>query len=222
MESRSRGWLYAAGAAVACAGVLVAGNVAFAGRNGPDSVAGFSAGAGPSAPVPTRSGEAGTPDPTPSGEGNNPKPLGQVIDTGLAAKHGDWVLYAVPVKDKALPKIHFGVMLGHRKASGEVVADIMTNETTGSDRSPGFHGAEGSMSVDAGQSPTFGYYAGPATRITGKSHGKTVTAKQATWSKDRSVVVYWFAPSVTGVSGLKAYDKAGHVLPAGNTSIGVG
>jgi hypothetical protein len=223
MESRSRGWLYAAGVAVACAGVLVAGNVAFAGRNGSDSVAGFSAGAGPSAPVPTptRSGDAGTPDPDPS-DGSAQKPLGRVIDTGLAAKRGKWVLYAVAVEEKTLPKIHFGVMLGHRLGSGEVVGDIVTNETTGSDRSPGFHGAEGSMAVDAGQSPTFGYYAGPATRITGKSHGKTVTAKQATWSKDRSVVVYWFPASVTGVSGLKAYDKAGHVLPAGNTSIGVG
>jgi hypothetical protein len=36
------------------------------------------------------------------------------------------------------------------------------------------------------------------------------------------VIVYWFPPSVTGISGLKAYDKAGRVLPAGNTGIGVG
>jgi hypothetical protein len=222
MESRSRGWLYAAGAAVACAGVLVAGNVAFAGRSGPDSATGISAGAGaskPAAPAPTPTdGATAAPDPSP--ESDNPRPLGQVIDTGLAAKSGKWVLYAVPVKD--MPKIHFGIMLGHRPPSGDVVGDVMTNETVGSDRSPGFHGAEGSMGIDAGQSLTFGYYAGPATRITGRSHGKTVTAEQAAWSKDSTVIVYWFPASVTGISGLKAYDKAGHVLPAGHAGIAVG
>jgi hypothetical protein len=214
MESRSRGWLYAAGAAVACAGVLVAGNVAFAGRSGSDSVAGYSAAADPSPSKPS------APAPDPSPESDTPKPLGQVIETGLAAKSGKWVLYGVPVKD--MPKIHFGIMLGHRAGSGDVVGDVMTNETVGSDRSPGFHAAEGSMEIDAGKSLTFGYYAGPATKITAKSHGKTVTAKQAAWSKDSSVIVYWFPASVTGVSGLKAYDKAGHALPAGHTGIAVG
>jgi hypothetical protein len=222
MESRSRGWLYAAGAAVACAGVLVAGNVAFAGRSGPDSASVLPAANGPApTQAPTRvPSKSGAPAPDPSAESNNPKPLGQVIETGLAAKSGKWVLYGVPVTE--MPKIHFGIMLGHRSPSGDVVGDVMTNETVGSDRSPGFHGAEGSMGIDAGQSLTFGYYAGPATRITGKSHGKTVTAKQAAWSEDSSVVVYWFPASVTGISGLKAYDKAGHVLPAGHSGIAVG
>lgn len=213
MESRNRGWLCAAGAAVACAGVLIAGNVAFAGRSGSPAAA---PGAVPS------TGPAATPTAARTADDGSAKPLGRVIDTGIAAKDGTWVLYVLPIKEKALPKIHFGVMLGRRLPGGELVGDVMINETTGSDRSPGFHATEGSMAIDAGQSLTFGYYAGPATRITGKSHRKTVTAKQAAWSRDRSVIVFWFPASVTGISGLKAYDKAGHVLPAGNSGIGVG
>jgi hypothetical protein len=78
------------------------------------------------------------------------------------------------------------------------------------------------MAVDGGTTPTFGYYAGPAARITGRSHGRTVTAHQATSTAKPDVQVYWFDGKDTAISGLTAYDAGGATLPAGNTGIGVG
>jgi hypothetical protein len=215
MESRKNRWLYAAGAAVACAGVLVAANVAFARDHG--AATPVMAGA----PAATRSG-APSPAPSPTPTEPAAAPVGTVIDTGLRAKTGRWVLYLVSIKETALPKTHFGLMLGRRLPAGTLTADVVTNETSGSDLAKGFHAAEGSMDVDGGTTPTFGYYVGAATKITAKSHGRTVTAQQATSSKYPSVRVYWFAPGVSGISGLAAYDRAGTKLTAGNASIGVG
>jgi hypothetical protein len=214
MQSRKNRWLLAAGAAVACAGVLVAANVAFAGDRG--SAVPIAAGA----PAATTS-EAPSPTPTPSATESS-EPVGTIIDTGLKAKTGRWVLYLVAIKEPVLPKTHFGLMLGRRLPAGTLTADVVTNETSGSDLAKGFHGAEGSMDVDGGTTPAFGYYVGAATKITAKAHGKTITAQQATSSKYPSVRVYWFAPGVSGISGLAAYDKAGTKLPTGNASIGVG
>ena len=126
------------------------------------------------------------------------------------------------INEKAIPKTHFGIMAGRQLPSGELVDEVMANETTGSDNAPGFHAVQGSMGLDAGKSPTFGYYVGPAAKITAKAGGKTVTAKHATWSEDPSVVVFWFSPSVSGVGKLAAFNSAGKQLPTGNSGVGVG
>jgi hypothetical protein len=210
MESRKYRWLYATGAAVACAGVLVAANVAFAGDRG--SAAGAPAAATPAAP---------SLPPTPAPTGPVDQPIGTVVDTGLKAKTGTWVFYLVAVKDRQIPKTHFGLMLGRRLPGGTLTADVVTNETSGSDLAKGFHAGEGSMAVEGGTTPTFGYFVGPAAKITAKSHGKTVTAGQAISSKYPSVRVYWFAPGVSGITGVTAYDKAGKKISAGAT-FGVG
>jgi hypothetical protein len=218
MESRKYRWLYATGAAVACAGVLVAANVAFARDRG--SGAGFEAGAAPAA---LSSTPAPTPAPTPSADGPSTpaQALGTVIDTGLKAKTGDWVFYLVAIKEPQLPKTHFGLMLGRRLPDGTLTADVVTNETSGSDLAKGFHAGQGSMAVDGGTTPTFGYYVGPAAKITAKAHGKTVTAGQAISSKYPGVRVYWFAPGVSGITGVTAYDTAGRKISSGAT-FGVG
>jgi hypothetical protein len=221
MESKKIRWVYAAGAAVACAGVLVAANVAFAKTQSPQDV---SAGAALGLAV-SASSEAPTPPPTPTASTSpadeSQKPEGTVVDTGIKAKDGTWVLYAVPVSVKELKSTHFGLMLGRRLPDGSVSADVVTNETSGSDKAKGFHAGQGGMNVNGEDTLTFGYYVGAATKITGQAHGKSVVAKQATWSKDRSVVFYWFAPKTT-VSGLKAYGSNGRALTSGNSSIGVG
>ena len=215
MESRKIRWVYVAGAAVACAGVVIAANVAFAqSRPGTGAPAAVSVGAAPAS-------SAETPTATPSPQSDNPKALGAIVDTGIKAKNGTWVFYAVPVKLKELKNTHFGLMLGRRLPDGTVTADVVSNETSGSDKAKGFHAGQGGMNVNGEDTLTFGYYVGAATKITGKSHGKTVTAKQATWSQDRTVVFYWFAPK-TSVSGLKAYGSNGRALITGNSSIGVG
>jgi hypothetical protein len=142
--------------------------------------------------------------------------LGDIVKTGF----GGWVLFATPVKSPVLPKTHFGVMAG-RRSNGTLTGDVITNETNGSDKASGFHAVQGTMEVDGVQTPTFGYYAGPATRITGRAHGKTVTAGHAVWSEDASVIFFWFTPGTT-VNSLAAYDKTGKKLPTGHSGGGLG
>ena len=113
-------------------------------------------------------------------------------------------------------------MAGRRTADGALTEDVITNETSGSDRAPGFHAVQGSMNVNGRQTPTFGYYVGAAKKITAKAHGKTLTAGQSTWSEDPSVRIFWFAPMVSGIEKLTSLDKNGKRLPAGNAGVGVG
>lgn len=216
MPSRnSKSWWYVASAAVACAGVLVAGNLAIRRSAGstPDVVI---PAAQPLALAP--SSTPPRPDPTPSQDN---QPIGPVTDTGIAAASGTWVLYLIGLSDKAIPGTHFGVMLGRRLPGGTLAADVVTNETTGSDTAPGFHAGEGSMVLDGGRSLVFGYYAGPAATVTGRSHGRTVTAHLAA-SGTKGVQIYWFDSSVTTVSELRAVDASGRVLPTGHAELGVG
>jgi hypothetical protein len=222
MESKKVRWVYAAASAIACAGVVVAANVAFAQSHPSAGPASIGAGAPASAPLGTRASSAPTGRPAAGGTVDQPPlVLGSVVDTGIKATDGTWVLYAVPIREKVLRNTHFGLMLGRKLPDGTVTADVVTNETSGSDKAEGFHAGQGGMNVNNEDTPTFGYYAGAATKITGTVHGKTVTAQQATWSRDKSVVFYWVPPK-TPVTGLKAYGSNGRALRTGNSSIGVG
>ncbi|MGW4940289.1 hypothetical protein ACWEOZ_01675 [Actinoplanes sp. NPDC004185] len=148
--------------------------------------------------------------------------LGDVVDAGYRAEDGAWVLYAVAIKEKELPGTRFGVMAGLRRGDGRITDVVVANETEGSDRAPGFHAVQGGMEVDGRPSPSFGYYAGAAAKITARIGGRTVTARQAPWSEDNAVKFFWFDPAAGMVSDLKAYDSKGRALPAGHNSVGVG
>ncbi|MEV4709262.1 hypothetical protein [Actinoplanes sp. NPDC049316] len=202
--SRNR-WILAAGVTGVAVSVAIAGAVAANAAQDPAA-----------APASHAPGRPSTPDAPPPA----PRTLGDVIDTGIAAKQGSWVLCFVPVKD--MPGTSFGLMAGRRQASGAVTADVMTNETTGSDRAPGFHAVEGTMEVSGEPTPTFGYYVGPAAKITARAGGRTVTATPAAWSEDESVKAFWFSAATGPVSDLTALDAAGKKLPVGNAEIGVG
>jgi hypothetical protein len=150
-----------------------------------------------------------------------------MIRTGLPSKQGEWVFYAVAIDEAALPNTHFGIMLGQRKKNGDITSSVLINETEGADRTPGFHRGEGSMVVDGGTTPAFGYFVGKPYRITALAHGKTVAAGQHVWSTDPSVMVFWFDPAKVGagtqLTKLTAYDRAGKKLAsAGNAGFGVG
>jgi hypothetical protein len=162
--------------------------------------------------------------PLPTDAGVRP-PLGGVISTGLTAKHGTWVLYAVAVDEKALPQTRFGIMAGRRMADGSFTSDVITNETSGAGTAPGFHAAQGPMNVDGEDVPAFGYYVGPAARITVAAGKKTVEAGLATWSEDPSVVIFWFDPAkIRGakLTKLAAFDRNGRRLYGKNAGFGVG
>ena len=215
MKSSKFRWIYAAGAAVACAGVLVTTSLVANAGDRPLAQPGAQPAAQPGVPA------AGQPAELPvqkSAAPEDQQTVGDIVKTGS----GDWVLYAQTIKEKRLPKIHFGVMLGRRSADGALEDAVMANEVEGSDRAPGFHAVQGSMNVNGRQTLTFGYYVGPAEKITGKAHGKQVTAGLATWSEDSSVHFFWFAPSVQEVGHLVAFDKSGEKLPTGDATIGVG
>jgi hypothetical protein len=203
----------AAGLAVA---VLLAGGGLLAARDGR------------AAPVPIPPAQAThgspSPSPLPTDAGVRP-PLGGVISTGLTAKHGTWVLYAVAVNEKALPQTRFGIMAGRRMADGSFTSDVITNETSGSGTARGFHAGQGSMTVDGEDVPAFGYYVGPATRITVAAGKKTVAAGVAAWSEDPSVVIFWFDPAeIRGakLTKLAAFDRNGRRLYGKNAALGVG
>ena len=215
MKNTRTRWLYAVGAPVACAAVVIAGTVAANAAMSPRPSAAPAAGLQFGAPA-TSAPASSAPDQS------APSPLGDVINTGMAAKSGKWVFFAQAIDEKALPETHFGIMAGRSLPSGDLTGDVLANEVEGSDRAPGFHAVQGGMQIEAGKSPTFGYYVGSATRITAQAGSHPVTAKQAVWSEDPSVVVFWFDPAVSGIGKLAAYDKAGKKLTTGNAGVGVG
>jgi hypothetical protein len=152
--------------------------------------------------------------------------LGELIDTGLLAGGAEQVIYGVPVEGVPRPDVDFGFMLGRRMPDGSLKGDVMINESEASAKAPGFRSPEAPMEVDGIPAPAFGYYVGPATKITVLADGREVTAQQAPWSRDASVVVFWFDPAQAKpdaeLEKLTAYDKDGKKLPAGNNTFAVG
>lgn len=176
--------------------------------------------ASPGLPASQAAGRSARPQATERG------PLGDPIDTGLLADGAEQVIYAVPVQDGPRPDVDFGFMAGRRLPDGSLKGDVMINETETSARAPGFRGAEAPMVVDDVATPAFGYYVGPATKITVLADGRKVTAQQAPWSEDASVIAFWFDPAQVKAGAklekLTAYGKDGARLPAGNNQFGVG
>jgi hypothetical protein len=176
-------------------------------------------------PSPVPSSEAPRPSPTPTA---SPVPAGAVIPAGIRDQAGELVLFVVRIHLRQLPGTGFGIMAGHRATSGTLTGDVETNETTGSATAPGFHAVESPIETgDPGTAiPEFGYYAGPAAKITASAGGKQVQASIARWSLNPQIVIFWFPatarPSATAPHGLTAYDASGHLLPAGHSTPGNG
>jgi len=155
-----------------------------------------------------------------------PRPYGAVISTGIRDSAGELVFYAVRIHVTQLPGTTFGVMGGYRDASGKLTGDVEANEFSGSDTAPGFHAVEAPMTASGQAVPEFGYYAGPAAKITGVVGGRRILADHAQWSVNPKIVIFWFSPSANhgaqAVTGLAAYNAHGKRLPAGHNSAGVG
>ena len=152
--------------------------------------------------------------------------LGAVVDTGLQAKGQDRILWMEKLTEQFHAGVSIGMVAGRRGPGGELIKDVVTAETQGSDRSPGFHGLEMAMGLDGMDSPAFGYYAGPAAKITVVADGRTVRAQQAVWSEDPSIVLFWFplnqVKPTSEVGRASAYDSSGRKLPAGHPTFAVG
>jgi hypothetical protein len=158
----------------------------------------------------------------------SPAPEGQVVPTGIQTAAGEVVLYGIRVHLRELPGTTFGIMAALRDASGKLTPEITTNETTGPDTAAGFHAVEGAMTTGtpAVAMPEFGYYAGPAVKITALDGTQHVRARIARWSVNPRVVIFWFTPAAdpggATLHHLAAYNTAGQLLPAGNNAPGVG
>jgi hypothetical protein len=152
-------------------------------------------------------------------------PYGAVISTGIRNFAGELVFYAVRVHTAQLPQTTFGVMGGYRKA-GKLTADVESNEFSGPDTAPGFHAVESPMSANGHPVPEFGYYAGPAAKITGVVDGQRIQASRARWNINPKIIIFWFSPrgnpGAHTITGLAAYNAHGKPLPTGHNSPGVG
>jgi hypothetical protein len=179
--------------------------------------------------VPTgSSGQATGPAPTVSGPSARE---GRVIPAGAKDAVGELVFYGVRIHLRQLPGTTFGIMAGLRNASGGLTPVVEANETTGPDTAPGFHAVQSPSSTGspAVAIPEFGYYSGPATTITARQGGRPVHAHLARWSVNSGIVIFWFSRQAgsagsagAALTGLAAYDAAGHRLPAGHPSPGQG
>lgn len=196
--------------------VLLVGGAALTRSGTPESTA-QPAAAQPASAAPTESAP-------PPGEPDPGRIIGEVVDTGTTVDGADRVLWMQRVVD--LPGINLGMVAGRRDSTGARTIDIVTNETEGSPLAPGFHGLEMAMVVDDRPVPAFGYYVGPAVKITVRADGRTVRARQATWSENPAVKLFWFDAkairTTSKVGQAMAYDDRGRKLPAGNPTFGVG
>jgi hypothetical protein len=143
-------------------------------------------------------------------------PIGDVVGTGILTKAGEIVFFARAVDEpQLLPDIHFGLVAGFRSGTS-LQAALATNEVRGSDRSFGFHATDGGEILRDQLIPVFGYFAGPAARITTTVHGKTIEATLAKWTEDPNVVFFWFdpvaVPDSASLTPLIAYDANGKRL----------
>ncbi|TDB70025.1 hypothetical protein [Micromonospora sp. KC723] len=147
------------------------------------------------------------------------QPVGDVVDSGIWYGGDQRVFYFVPVKLPSQPGVRIGLVAGRRTAGGKLTSDHLINDVEGNDRRPGFHqiGYDQSGGRPSLTSlPAFGYFVGPAERIVGTVDGRQVTARQARWSEDPEVVIFWFDPEqlAPGVEldGIIARDAGGRTL----------
>ncbi|MEV6829122.1 hypothetical protein [Amycolatopsis sp. NPDC051102] len=143
------------------------------------------------------------------------QPIGDVVGTGIRTPAGELVFYARAVDLPELPGVHFGLVAGLRSGTS-LQPLLVANEFRGSDRSFGFHATDGGETLDRQVIPVFGYFAGPAAKITTTVHGRTVEARLARWTADPSVVIFWFdagdVPNSAVLTPLIAYDADGKRL----------
>jgi hypothetical protein len=105
--------------------------------------------------------------------------LGDTIPAG-----DDLVFFVAAVDTPTLPGITFGVMAGHRDASGNLRGDVFTNEVDRPERASGFHAFSPAKGLSGREVPAFGYFVGPAARVYAVVGGRRVEATLARWSRD--------------------------------------
>jgi hypothetical protein len=234
---RRRRFAVSAASFVAVVGLLVAGDQLINGFGGPSGATGATGQPAPSGPAPSGPAPSGPAPsgPAPSGGGpSDPIPsavdssapgiLGRVVETGQRLNGQRWILYVETVDPDDIDH-NLTLVLG-RTTTGYIddfTTDVVGQDTGGGRMSPGFHAVEPGTIVDGRTTPTFGYYAGDAARITARDTrtGTQVEAHLAAWSgfgQHDKAQIFWFdvtqGQSPMTLTGLTAYDRKGAELPS--------
>lgn len=138
-------------------------------------------------------------------------PVGEVVGTKIVDPEGEVVLFfeRASAGPDASP---YQLVLGHRDGDG-ITSELATGSRASS---PGFH------ALTAGRPgrdlPLYGYYSGPATRVTAEVGGLMYGADTQR-VEALAVTVFWFPRRDTTVLGgistlpMNAYSAVGHALP---------
>ncbi|MEV6899579.1 hypothetical protein [Amycolatopsis sp. NPDC051372] len=138
-------------------------------------------------------------------------PVGEVVGTKIVDPEGEVVLFfeATPPQPDSSP---YQLVLGHRTAGG-VTAELASGSRS---NAPGFHAlTAGRPGRDV---PVYGYYLGPATRITASVDGLMVGADTRR-VEALGATVFWFPRRDDHYFGgeaslpMNAYDTEDDALP---------
>lgn len=149
--------------------------------------------------------------------------LGRVVETGRWVDGRQWILYVETVDPNKLNE-NMTLVLGRTKTGyiNDFTADIIGSDTGDTRMHQGFHAVEPATVKGGRDTPTFGYYAGNATRISARdtATGRTVDAHLTAWSgfgAKEKAQIFWFdfaqGQTPANLTALTAYDKNGKKLP---------
>jgi hypothetical protein len=186
--------------------------------------------AAPASAVPSVIATPSTPEPrvTPPQTGSPTPTFGKhTVRTGVMLAEGEFALVVEAIDLEAAPDVRFGVSASVIRPNGEVKPLVTSSEYQGSDVSPGFHAGYQTTMSGVNQVPMFGYYAGPAAQITGRTaDGSAVDSTRSPAKIDGDLIVlYWFDPATAGagpITDMLAYDDDGVQLPTGHNVAGHG
>lgn len=155
---------------------------------------------------------------------------GAAAETGIQQKAGQFVITFYRSAEAPETLGFRGCWAG---PDGAVDADDCYVSGMEPDRTPGFHSISVPQNINGQDQPMFGYFVGPAEKITAKKDGKTITAETAVWSEDPDIVMFWFPfdqyspseiksdangkfASAPELTGWAAADEDGTKLPIGD------
>ena len=151
--------------------------------------------------------------------------LGRVVETGRWVDGRQWIIYVETVDPDKLNG-NMTLVLGRTKSGyiDDFTTDILAGDDGDARMSPGFHAVRAATVNDGRTTPTFGYYAGDAARISARNTatGKTVDAHLAAWTgfgAKEKAQIFWFdfaqGQNPANLTDLTAYDRSDAKLPAG-------
>lgn len=146
---------------------------------------------------------------------------GDIVRTGMRQPGGEIVLMLTDLPGTGMASVGCFGVADETMRSCRTLLDI-TDRTYGT----GFHAVHASEEVPGeGQLPVFGYFDGPASKITVWADGRRKTAQVVTSTEDRDMKLFWFplnqvSPTAT-LTGWAALDADGRSLPTGTVRPGV-